>query len=59
MSERTFGVIVTVVIIVFLVALGVTCWWLNARDTHRTMWSPHCVCSQQTCFPPPDGGWRQ
>lgn len=49
---------VVVIVIGFAVAVSGVLWlglWLDAR---RLM-EPHCVCSQQTCFPAPDGGWRK
>ena len=55
----TEKVVIAIVVILSVVGLVLGLWKaLNYVDTHRK-WDPHCVCSQQTCFPAPDGGWRK
>ena len=58
-SERRVIALVITVAALGLVAFITWSVTANARDAHARQWGAHCVCSQQTCFQAPDGGWQQ
>ena len=59
MSENKIAAMVILVVLVVIAVTVIVTWKLGERDKYHRQWDPHCTCSQQTCFSPPDGGWRQ
>jgi len=58
-GERTFVAIMLPLIVIALASLITWGVISSNRMDHARRWGAHCVCSQQTCFQAPDGGWRQ
>jgi hypothetical protein len=46
------------IVLAVVTIVGGTAWLGTYLQGVRSR-SPHCVCSQQTCFQAPDGGWRE